>query len=121
MSIFGSYSPIRQAGNYYYVSGQVGVDAKTKKAPKAITGQTKQTMKNIQALLEARDLSLSDLAKTTIYLKDIDDFKEVNQIYESYFNSNAPKPARSCVEVSSLPNVADAELLIEIEAVGYKE
>lgn len=121
MKTFGPYSPIYQTGNHYFVSGQVGVDPKSKKVSAAIGAQTKQTMKNIQAVLETRGLSFSDLAKTTIFLRDINDFKKVNEIYESYFNPSAPKPARSCVEISKLPKVAAVELLIEIEAVAYKE
>ncbi len=121
MSSFGPYSPIYKAGDYYYVSGQVGVDPASKKASAGISGQTKQTMENLKAVLDAKKLALSDLVKTTIFLKNIGDFKEVNKIYESFFAPDAPKPARSCVEVSNLPNVADEELLIEIEAIAYKE
>ncbi|HEX5797914.1 MAG TPA: RidA family protein [Candidatus Saccharimonadales bacterium] len=118
---FGPYSPIVQAGNHYYISGQVGVDPATKKASSNIDDQTKQVMKNLEAVLESRNLSLSNLVKTTIYLKNIADFDAVNKIYESFFDQNSPRPSRACVEVSSLPNVADKELLIEIEAVAYKE
>jgi len=121
MKTFGPYSPIYQAGSNYYISGQLGVDPKTSQASGDITDQTKQVMKNLLAILKTRNLNFSDLVKTTIYLKNIDDFKEVNNIYESHFNKDLPKPARACVEVSSLPKVGQSELLIEIEAVAYKE
>jgi 2-iminobutanoate/2-iminopropanoate deaminase len=118
---FGPYSPIVQAGNHYYISGQVGVKTAVKKAPSDIDSQTKQTMKNLEAVLESRNLSFANLVKTTVYLKNVADFGIVNKIYEGFFNQNSPRPSRACVEVSSLPNIADKELLIEIEAVAYKE
>lgn len=121
MNTFGPYSPIYKAGNNYYVSGQVGVDHKTKSAGADIASQTHQVMKNLAAVLDHQNLELSDLVKTTIYLANIKDFDRVNEIYESYFSKNLPKPARACVEVSGLPDVADEKLLIEIEAVAYKE
>ena len=121
MKTFGPYTPIYQAGNHYYISGQVGADPKTKKTRPDVNRQTKQAMENLGATLKSRNLSFSDLIKTTIYLKNIDKFKEVNEIYESFFEEGVPKPARSCIEVSNLPNVADQELLIEIEAIAYKE
>lgn len=121
MKAFGPYSPIYQAGNHYYISGQVGVDPSTKKTSSTISGQTKQVMENLKLILKSRNLSFSALVKTTVYLKNIDKFKEVNDIYESFFDDGVPKPARACVEVSALPNVSDKELLIEIEAIAYKE
>ncbi len=121
MSTFGPYSPVYKAGNSYYISGQVGVDLKTKSARSDIESQTHQVMKNLAAILADQNLELSNLVKTTIYLTDIKDFGQVNEIYDSYFKKNLPKPARACVEVKSLPGVADEKLLIEIEAVAYKE
>lgn len=121
MKTLGPYSPVTQAGNHYYISGQVGVNPATKNASSNIDGQTKQVMKNLEAVLETRNLAFTNLVKTTIYLKDITDFNIVNKIYESFFDQNSPRPSRACVEVSSLPNVADKELLIEIEAIAYKE
>jgi 2-iminobutanoate/2-iminopropanoate deaminase len=122
MKTLGPYSPIAQAGNHYYISGQVGVDPATKKASSSIDNQTKQTMKNLEAILESRNLSFANLVKTTVYLKNIVDFGIVNKIYEGFFDQDSPRPSRACVEISNLPNVADnKELLIEIEAVAYKE
>lgn len=121
MKSFGPYSPIRQTGCTFYISGQVGVDPKTGLAKKDIQSQTRQVMENIKSVLGSRTLKCSDLVKTTIYLKNIADFSKVNSIYENYFEKDQPKPARSCVEVSNLPKLFDQELLIEIEAVAYKE
>ena len=121
MSTFGPYSPIYQAGNHFYVSGQVGIDPKTKSAPMDIESQTHQAMQNLKQILASKNLNFSNLVKTTIFLTDIQDFQTVNKIYESYFKGSEPKPARACVEVSSLPEIADEKLLVEIEAVAYKE
>lgn len=121
MKAFGPYSPIRRAGSHYYVSGQLGIDPTSKQAASDIEGQTNQTMKNLGELLKSKNLTFSHLAKTTIYLKNIEDFSKVNELYESFFNPDEPKPTRACVEVSNLPNAADKQLLIEIEAVAYKE
>lgn len=120
MKTFGPYSPIKQAGNNYFISGQVGINPDTKQASNKIEDQTHQTMKNLSQVLASNDLDISNLVKTTIFLKNIDDFKVINKIYESYFDQNLPKPARSCVEVAQLPKIADNPLLIEIEAVAYK-
>lgn len=121
MTAFGPYSPIYRAGNHYYISGQLGVDPKTKKTSSNINGQIKQVMENLEDALKSKNLSFSDLVKTTIYLVNMSDFQQVNKVYGSFFEADNPKPSRACVEVSSLPNVADKELLVEIEAVAYKE
>lgn len=114
---FGPYSPVRQAENMYFVSGQVGVDAH-KKAPEDVVGQARQALENMKTVLESADLTMDNVTKTTIFLKDIDDFAAVNDVYVEYFPE--PRPARSCVQVAALPKVADNELLVEIEAVACK-
>ena len=115
---YGPYSPIRKSGNLYYLSGQVGVNPITKKAAKNIKAQTKQTLRNIKSLLAANQLKVDNVIKTTIFLTDINDFRPVNAIYVDFFNE--PRPARSCLEVSALPKVANEKLLVEIEAIAYK-
>ena len=77
-----------------------------------ISEQTRQSLKNIQAILEAAGLQKTDVVKTVIYLKDMSDFATVNEIYASFFGSH--KPARSCVQVAGLPK----EGLVEIEAIA---
>lgn len=121
MSTYGPYSPIRKAGDLYFVSGQVGINPETKKSPEDIAGQTHQTMKNLKDLLNTEGLQLRHLAKTTIFLADVGDFETVNEIYATYFDEGEPRPARACVGVEELPRLADTPLLIEIEAVAYKE
>ena len=118
MSSYGPYSPIKQADNFYFISGQVGIDPQTKLASKDIKQQTVQTLENLKSLLAAHGLTLNKVAKTTVYLKNMTDFNDMNEVYLTYFDE--PRPARSCVEVSGLPKLADTGLLIEIEAVAHK-
>lgn len=116
--VFGPYTPARQAGDYYFVSGQVGVDPDTKQAPIDIAGQTHQALKNMQAVLADIKLGLDDVVKTTIYVTDMADFKTVNEVYVGYFAE--PRPARSTVAVKELPRVAgDTPIRIELEAVAF--
>ena len=115
---FGPYTPVRKAGDYYFVSGQVGVDSDKKAAP-TVEAQCHQVLKNLGTVLKNAGLTMVDVVKTTIFLQDITDYAAVNDIYVTYFPE--PRPARSCVAVAALPNVADNTLLIEIEAVAYKE
>lgn len=118
---YGPYTPVRQASNYYFVSGQVGIDPKTKEASPELSDQVHTLFSNLKSVLKTANLELDDVIKTTIFLKDINDYAAVNDIYVTYFNE--PRPARSCVAVANLPKVASnkVELLIEIEVVVYKE
>lgn len=118
MSAFGPYTSIRQAGDLYFVSGQIGVDPETKLSGKSVSDQTHQALKNLEAVLKTTNLSFGNVVKTTIFLQNMNDYGAVNDIYVSYF-SGIP-PARSCVEVSALPKIGDNPILIEIEAVAYK-
>lgn len=117
---YGPYTPVRKAGNLYFVSGQVGINPETKLAPDTIEAQTERVLLNLEAALKREGLDLKDVVKTTVFLADIDDFKRMNEVYEKRFD--APRPARSAVAVKDLPRVAgDTKLLVEIEAVAYKE
>jgi 2-iminobutanoate/2-iminopropanoate deaminase len=117
---FGPYTPIHRAGDIFFVSGQVGVDPATKQASSDIKTQTIQVLDNLKGVLASEGLALDQVVKTTIFITDIDDFAVVNEVYETYFN--APRPARSTVQVAALPKVAgETELLIEIEAVAFRE
>jgi 2-iminobutanoate/2-iminopropanoate deaminase len=117
---FGPYTPIRRAGNLYFVSGQIGIDMDTKQAVADVAKQTHQAMQNLQNVLSTTSLDMSDVVKTTVFLADMDDFAAMNEVYETYFD--APRPARSTVAVKELPRVAgDTRLLVEIEAVAYRE
>lgn len=115
---FGPYSPIRQAGDYYFVSGQVGVTPE-RTAREDVTRQSQQALQNLESVLQSAGLAMADVVKTTIFLKNIADFAAVNEVYITHFPE--PRPARSCVEVAGLPKLTDNALLVEIEAVAYKE
>ena len=105
----GPYSVAVQAGDFVFVSGQVGIDPVTgDRAPDNVAAQTKQIMENLRAILGDLGLTLEDVAKTTIFLTDMDDFPTVNDIYGGYF-ANDP-PARSTVQVCALPGGFQVEI-----------
>jgi len=119
-SIFGPYSPIRQAGSFYYVSGQVGVDPATGQCGRTIEEQTSQVMTNIKTVLSSAGLSMDHVVKTTIYVKDMANFTRVNDVYAGFFET--PRPARGTVGVKDLPHVGGkTEIMVEIEAIAYKD
>jgi 2-iminobutanoate/2-iminopropanoate deaminase len=113
---FGPYSPVRQAGEFYFVSGQIGVDPATKTAALDVADQARQALTNLKATLEGAGLSLDQVVKTTIFVTDISEFARVNDVYIEFFNE--PRPARSTVGVSELPKVADNPIKFEIEAIA---
>lgn len=109
----GPYSQAVILNNVLYTSGQIGLNPQTGDLKDGIEEQVKQVMENLKALLKEANMDFSNVVKTTIFLKSMDDFTTVNQIYASYFNENPP--ARSCVEVSALPKGA----LVEIELIAH--
>lgn len=109
----GPYSQAIQAGGFLFLSGQVPLDPKTGELVKGDIGQqTKQVLENIKGVLESQKLGMEDVVKVTIFLKNIGNFNQVNEVYRSYFPTSPP--ARSTVEVARLPR--DVE--IEIEAIA---
>lgn len=107
----GPYSQCVKSGNTWYFSGQIALDPATgAMADSTVEGQTRQVMKNIEALLETSGLNFSHVVKTTIFLKDMNDFPKVNEIYGSHFKADFP--ARETVEVSRLPKDALVEISI---------
>ena len=109
----GPYSQAILAGNFLFLSGQIPLDPKTGELVKGdIRKQTRQVLENLKGVLESENLEMKDLVKVTIFLKDIGNFNQVNEVYATYFPSSPP--ARSTVEVARLPR--DAE--IEIEAIA---
>jgi len=109
----GPYSQAIQAGNFLFLSGQIPLDPKTGELVKGdIRQQTQQVLENIKGILESQKLGMEDVVKVTIFLKDIGNFNQVNEVYATYFPSSPP--ARSTVEVAKLPRDAD----IEIEAIA---
>jgi 2-iminobutanoate/2-iminopropanoate deaminase len=109
----GPYSQAIQAGNFLFLSGQIPLDPKTGELVKGdIRKQTQQVLENIKGILESQGLGVEDVVKVTIFLKDIGNFSQVNEVYATYFLSSPP--ARSTVEVVKLPRDAD----IEIETIA---
>ena len=116
---YGPYSPYQQVGNFVFTAGHVG--AVKGKAGTDIKEQTKLALKNVASTLASAGYSLSDVVKVTVFLTNMRHFDDMNTIYRETFEAANSQPARSTVEVSGLPNVADKPLLIEIEVVAYKE
>ena len=111
----GPYSQAIIAGDYIFVSGQIGLEPLTGKLIKGgIKEQTTQTIRNIVEILNTEKIGLDMVVKTEVYLKNISDFKEMNDVYYSNF-STEPKPARQAVEVAALPMGA----LIEISCIVF--
>lgn len=109
------FSPGMKAGDYIFVSGQIGhVDREGNKV-EGVEAQTRQTLENMKRVLEAAGASLSDVVKTTVFLVKADDFAKMNEVYKSYFTKDYP--ARSTVIVAALVR---PEVLIEIECVAYR-
>lgn len=110
----GPYSPAVIAGGFVFVSGQVGKNPVSgAMITDNIKNEAKQVMENIKAVLEAADSNLSKVAKTTIFLTNMDDFAQVNEVYGSFFSGNYP--ARETVQVSRLPLNANVEISVIAE------
>lgn len=111
----GPYSQAIEQDGFIFISGQLPIDASTGEFAGAdIESQAKQSLENTKYILEEAGLEMKDIIKTTILLKDIEDFAAVNEIYGQYFE--APYPARATYEVARLPKDA----LIEIESIAKK-
>ena len=108
----GPYSQAVVAHGMIYTSGQIAMDETGTVVATDITNQTHQVMKNLFYVLEEADAHFNDVIKTTIFLADMDDFAQVNEVYAHYFGHH--KPARSTVAVKTLPKNA----LIEIECIA---
>ena len=111
----GPYSLGVWAGDLLFVSGQTPIDPATGVvASDNVVEQAHQTIKNVRAILEAAGLTLDNVVKATVFIKDMNDFAAINEVYASYFQK--PYPARSCVEVARLPK----DVLVELEVVATK-
>jgi 2-iminobutanoate/2-iminopropanoate deaminase len=111
----GPYSQAVKAGGLVFVSGQIPIDPKSGNVIQVdIKVQTRQVMENAKAILSAAGCGMSQVVKTTIYLKNMSDFAAVNEIYGGYFPSDPP--ARATVEVSRLPK----DVAIEMDFVAWK-
>jgi 2-iminobutanoate/2-iminopropanoate deaminase len=110
----GPYSQAIKSNGFVFVSGQVALDAKTGEfSSPDIKVQTEKVLENLKGILEASGASLSHVVKTTVYLKDMNDFAAMNEVYARFFT--AAPPARSTVQVARLPKDA----LVEIEVIAF--
>lgn len=113
-SAIGPYSQAIRAGNMVFVSGQIPIDPSTGQLIEdtAITAQTRRVLDNLLAIVSAAGGSADNIVRTTVFLKDMNDFREMNSVYAEYFPS-AP-PARSSVEVARLPR----DVAVEIDCIA---
>jgi len=112
----GPYSQAIAAGNMLYLSGQIPIDPKTGKLMNeaSIEDQTRLVLDNLKAVLAADGLTLANVVSTTVYMKDLNDFGKMNEIYGGYFTSNPP--ARATVQVARLPR----DVAVEIGAIAVR-
>jgi 2-iminobutanoate/2-iminopropanoate deaminase len=109
----GPYSQAIRAGNFIFLSGQLPIDPSTGEMVSGdIRQQTRQVLENVKGVLESQGLGMQDIVKVSIFLRDMGNFNQMNEVYATYFSSHPP--ARSTVEVGKFPKNAD----IEIEAIA---
>ncbi len=110
----GPYSQAVKAGNLIFCSGQIPLDPQTGEfVSEDVAEQTRQVLKNLSAVLEAAETSLNNVVKTTVFLADMNDFAQMNEVYAEFFSEN--KPARATVQAARLPR--DAR--VEIECIAF--
>lgn len=111
----GPYSQATKLGNLVFTSGVIPVNPATGVIPEGVEAQATQAFTSLKALVEASGSSMDRVVKTTVFIKNMNDFGKINEIYSAFFPQ--PCPSRSCVEVARLPK----DVLLEIEAVCYTE
>ena len=110
----GPYSQAIEVENMVYTSGIIPVDPATGEIPEGSVAQAEQAFTNMKNLLEAAGTSVDNVIKTTVFIKEMNDFGAINEVYAKYFTE--PYPSRSCVEVARLPK----DVMLEIEAIAEK-
>lgn len=113
-SAIGPYSQAIEINNMVYTSGVIPVEPASGVIPEGVEAQAEQAFKNLCNLVEASGSKVENIVKTTVFIKEMNDFARINEIYKTYFKE--PFPARSCVEVARLPK----DVLLEVEAIAYK-
>ena len=110
----GPYSQGVIVGNLLYTSGQIPVDPATGNIADTVEAQAEQVFKNISEIVKAAGADMSKVVKTTVFIKNMDDFAKINEVYAKFFTE--PYPARSCVEVARLPKdvMLEAEAIVEL-------
>jgi 2-iminobutanoate/2-iminopropanoate deaminase len=109
----GPYAQGIDTGSLVFTSGQVPINPESGLIPEGITAQTEQSLENVKAILEEAGLTMNNVVKATVFLKDMNQFADMNKVYESYFTDY---PARSAVEVARLPK----DVLVEIEVIALR-
>ncbi len=110
----GPYSQAIELGNLVFTSGVIPVNPATGEIPEGVEAQAEQVFRNMAGLLEACGTTMEQVIKTTVFIKEMNDFGKINEIYAKYFTGTFP--ARSCVEVARLPK----DVLLEVEAIAEK-
>ncbi|MDY3873370.1 MAG: RidA family protein [Roseburia lenta] len=110
----GPYSQAIEVNGMVYTSGIIPVDPATGNIPEGSVAQAEQAFLNMKNLLEAAGTDISQVVKTTVFIKEMNDFGAINEVYAKYFTE--PYPSRSCVEVARLPK----DVMLEIEAITLK-
>lgn len=110
----GPYSQAIEVNGMVFTSGQIPVDPATGKIAETVEEQAEQALKNVSAVLAAAGTDMEHVIKTTVFIKEMNDFAKINEIYAKFFTGAFP--ARSCVEVARLPK----DVLLEVEAIATK-
>lgn len=110
----GPYSQAIEVNGMVYTSGVIPVVPESGEIPEGSASQAKQALTNLSNLLKAAGSGMDKVVKTTVFIKEMNDFAAINEVYETFFSSDFP--ARSCVEVARLPK----DVMLEIEAVALK-
>ena len=110
----GPYSQAIEVNGMVYTSGIIPVDPATGEIPSGAAAQADRVFKSMSSLLEAAGTSMANVVKTTVFIKNMEDFAAINEVYAKYFPE--PVPARSCIEVARIPK----DVLLEAEAIAIK-
>lgn len=110
----GPYSQAIEVNGMVFTSGVIPVDPATGVIPEGVEAQATQAFTNLTNLVEASGATMSQVVKTTVFIKEMNDFGKINEIYAKFFKE--PYPSRSCVEVARLPK----DVLLEVEAIAAK-
>ena len=113
-SAIGPYSQAIEINQMVYTSGAIPVNPVTGEIPEGVEAQANLAFSNLCALVEEAGSRVENIVKTTVFIKDMNDFGKINEIYKTYFKE--PFPTRSCVEVARLPK----DVLLEVEAIAWK-
>ena len=110
----GPYSQAIEVNGMIFTSGMIPINPETGEIVEGLQEQAKQALTNVKSLLESQNSGMGKIIKTTVFIKDMNDFAKINEVYATFFDGDYP--ARSCVEVARLPK----DVLIEIEAIALK-